>query len=197
MFRRRRPLRPARPIVRKIIRNSNIQGNNPSKLREAQIFFQNGQFEKAGNIFQELAEGALKRGFPQAPNLFIKAGFCYVISDLNEKGIDNIFHGFNLFQLRKQWENLKINSSIISEKLRDFGKPEMGNEVEGWVLQNTPAEIQDSIEWLNAGDRKNRAEKRLPSNCRNCGAPVNTKEIEWFNAYTAICLYCGCMIVNE
>jgi predicted RNA-binding Zn-ribbon protein involved in translation (DUF1610 family) len=31
----------------------------------------------------------------------------------------------------------------------------------------------------------------LPSHCESCGGPIHSPEVEWLNAHTAECPYCG------
>ena len=193
---RKRPLRPVRPFNRWIAGRPIYQNQFSPEIKEAHRLFDSGDFIKSGQLFLELAEKALEKGIPQAPNLFLKSAACFLRGEENEKGEQLIIRGLNLFAQRKQWRKIIISSSITINKLRDIGQQDMAKRIGNWVEGNVPDEIRQSDKWKKAGGLKPRSETKLPDKCQVCGGPVDPKEIEWFNSDAVICSFCGCGISN-
>jgi hypothetical protein len=79
MFRKHPPFRPGRPLNRGIAGRRHARPV-PPKLIEANKYLQEKEYTRAGELFEEVADNALKNGLLQAPILFIRAGECFLKS---------------------------------------------------------------------------------------------------------------------
>ena len=190
---RRRPLRPRRPIRQQRI---NPRRPVPPKLREANRLFQNGDYKQAAKLFRELADKAVQRGIPQAPNLYLKSGSAYLKCEKEDLGEKYIFKALDLLLERKKWAYLRRATENISKRLKDEGFSDLSKKVDDWTMKNVPDNIKDSEIWTNPGI-SSRVTTKLPSNCQNCGANVNPKEVEWVESRYAVCGYCGSIINGD
>jgi hypothetical protein len=79
----------------------------------------------------------------------------------------------------------------IRMKMNHNGMSASATELEkefGGVLANVPAR---SLGGMQQGPR------HLPTNCPKCGAPLRADEIEWVDAITASCSFCGSVVAKE
>jgi len=191
----RRP-RPLRPIIRGI-RNIAPRKTAPPKLIEAHRLFEKGEYEKAAALFETLAEGAEARGIPQAPNLYLRSAAAWIKAENLSEAEDMIRKGLGYQIDRKKWHQLKQSTTFTVDRLRENGQREMADKISDWVDSCVPPEIKQSSVWLKPTSVPGRSQMALPSNCSNCGGPVNPKEIEWFNSANPICSFCGSIIRND
>ena len=190
---RRRPFRPRRPITRQQV---NTRRPIPAKLREANRLFEIGEYKKAGDLFREIAEKTQQRGIPQAPNLYLKGAISLIKSGEIMTGEEILFKGLDLLITRKKWAQLRRASDFTSKMFKDEGFSETAAKIDEWVSKQVPETIRNSDLWTKTGVSRN-PQIKLVSNCQNCGANVNPKEIDWIESSYAVCAYCGSILTAD
>lgn len=181
---RRGPLRGLPPKRRPI----------PPKLKEAHRLFEIGEYEQAAGLYFELAEKAEERGIPQAPNLFLRSGAAWLKAGNLEKTKDMVIKGLGILAARKKWFRLKKSGNIAVEKFKAEGHAELAEEINTWLEEQVPQKIKESDVWQDKITSAKSEKVKLPSNCGNCGGPVNPKEVEWFDADNPVCSFCGTVL---
>lgn len=195
MRRRRLPRRPFRrgplgglPPKRRPI---------PPKLKEAHRLFDAGEYEQAAGLYAELAEKAEERGIPQAPNLYLRCGTAWIkVGDL-EKTEEMYKKGLGILADRQKWFQLKKSGRITIERLKAEGQKDLAETIETWLEEQVPEKIKESDAWQKKIVDSKLPRAKLPSNCDNCGGPVNPKEVEWFDANNPVCSFCGTVLNTD
>jgi hypothetical protein len=156
----------------------------PPLLRRAHRMMAQGEFENAAFAFHDLAQKAENR-FPQrAPFLYFEAGRAAVFAGETAKGIAFFRSGLTLLGTQQRYERLETAGARIVQELRDRGLNAGAEEIAGVIRANLPAGVEA---------RRAPSPKRplLPTHCPSCGAAIKPDEIEWLDAVTAECDYCG------
>lgn len=189
MWRRRRI-----PIVKRIRIgrfNQRIPPVNP-RLIEANRLFDSGEFSSAAAIFQELAEGSLRRDGPHAPHLFALAAKAWLQGMQMENAMGAFQKSLDILIVRKNWRRLRILSERALAQLKDSGNVEQERDLRSWLETRIPADIKNLPAW-NSVQPANSIHRDLPSNCPRCGAPIEVDDLEWTNG-KANCNYCGSLL---
>src|SRR5215207_7235523 len=170
-----------RRVFRRHIRKTLAQ-EVPPVLQEANFAFDKGEYGRAGELFERIAETASARGGPRAPVLYLQAGRARILAGQISLGMPSLKRGLELLAQRRQFSRLhQAGLRVISEL----------NERE---LKNESAEIET---WLKAvlpsAPSFDSPVKRpvLPTHCPSCGAGVRPEEVEWLDEVTVECAYCG------
>lgn len=189
---RRRPLKPFRRPVR--IHAERLRDD--PRLLKAHHFFNNGEYGEAGLIYLDLAQQAELRELPITPDLFMRVVACKMRLGKYEEAFKLTFHVFEWLKIRKRYRKIRILVDNISRNLKIAGQEDMLIEINEWIDENIPSEIQTSDNWsFNEGEV--RKTNDLPAHCASCGAPTDPAELEWFDNSTPICGFCGCIIEKK
>jgi tetratricopeptide (TPR) repeat protein len=201
MFRRRprRPLlrrRPLRPRPR-----PGIPLGKPlaSKLRQILIranqLMAQGQFTEAAAIYERLCEEGGERGFvARAADFALQAARAYFAAEDIDASLANAKKGLYLLAQGGRVDRIPRVLSKMMTRLR-----EKGYNVQADELEQEAAQILGEL-GLSLEEAEQQApqmpEKRgtLPAKCDGCGAPIIPDEVEWHDAQTAECLYCGTIL---
>ena len=159
--------------------------NVPPILQEANLAFDKGEYGRAAELFEQMAQVADARGGPRAPLFHLQAGRARVLAGQTSLGIPSLKRGLEILVERKLFPRLfKAGQRVIAEL----------NEHE---LRNEAAEIETWIKSVSsmtpAFDVGQSPTKRpvLPTHCPSCGAGLRSDEVEWLDEVTAECAYCG------
>lgn len=176
-----------RRIFRRHIRKTLAQ-HVPPILQEANFAFDKGEYGRAGELFEQIAQTAAARGVPRAALFYLQAGRARILAGQTSLGMPSLSRAFHL--LTRQRQPLRLNRiarRVISE-LHERGLNQEVAEVEGW-LRNEP---------LSAPALEEPAKRPLlPTHCPSCGAAVRPDEVEWLDEVTAECAYCGSPIKEQ
>lgn len=173
-----------RRLFRRHIRKTLAQ-EVPPILQEANFAFDKGQYGRAGELFEKIAETAAARGGPRAPLFYLQAGRARVFAGQTALGMPSLKRGLELLSQERRFLRLhRIRRRLINE-LRDRGLEKEASEVETWTLSPESASSETELREIPV--------KRpvLPTHCPSCGAGVRPDEIEWLDEVTAECAYCG------
>ncbi len=169
-FRRpRRPLRPRSP-------NRALR-----RLRRANGLMMAGDFAAAAQLFDQLAQGALERGLPQAPQLTLRAAEAYLKAGDRETARERALRGLEMLANAGRWAILHRAGERTVATLEAQGHADLAAEIrqalDRWLAQAPPPMAA-------------RRAQSLPTECPHCGAPVHPDEVEWQHE-VPLCAYCG------
>ena len=154
----------------------------PPILQEAIFAFDKGEYGRAGELFERLAETASARGGPRAPIFYLKAGQSRILAGQTSLGIPSLKRGLALLLEREQFSRLHNAGARVVSELRARGLSREATEIENWLKTVLPSQTS----FVAAEERP-----LLPSHCPSCGAGVRPDEVEWLDDVTAECAYCG------
>jgi len=191
MFRRRprrpfrRPLRRPPPPIPPRVRRA---------LAEAHRAMERGQFGRAAAIFGGLADEARDRGaFAAAARTALQAAWAYLSADQVEAALERGRQGLRFLVRSGQVGRVPAALNRMEQALR-----EKGYEAEAEALRREVEERlgEAGLSLEEARARALRVPRRgeLPAKCPACGGPLRPDEVEWHDAQTAECPYCGSVV---
>jgi hypothetical protein len=160
----------------------------PPILQEANFAFDKGEYGRAGELFERMAEKAAARNGPRAPVFYLKAGQARILAGQTSLGMPSLQRGLELLALREQFQRLKNFGTRVVSELNERGLHHEASELEDWLRNMVPSAVSNEA-----------PEKRplLPTHCPSCGAAVRPDEVEWLDEITAECAYCGSPIRSQ
>jgi hypothetical protein len=161
-------------------------------LQRAHELMALGNYTEAAVEFENLAQRAEERKGPLAPFLFLQAGSARIQLKQNVTGMAHFRHGLELFSTSGRYHQLYRTGGRIIRELNAHGMEKEAQEISKLVQRNIPA-ISESP--TQRGPDPDRA--ALPTHCRSCGGPVRSDEVDWIDATTAECTFCGSPIRAE
>lgn len=170
-----------RRMFRRHIRKTLAQ-EVPPILQEANFAFDKGEYGRAGELFERIAEKADARNRPRAPLFHLKAGEARILAGQTSLGMPSLKRGLELLAQGGQFQRLQNFGARVISELQDRGLIREVSEIESLLKTILPSETLFEA-----------PEKRpvLPTHCPSCGAAVRPDEIEWLDEVTAECAYCG------
>jgi hypothetical protein len=157
-------------------------------LQEANFAFDKGEYGRAGELFEQLAEKAAARGGPRAPLFYLQAGRARVFAGQTALGLPSLRRGLELFAQRGQLQRLQQAGRRVVTQLGEHGLQKEAAEIEAWLKTALP-----SMPSFDPAPKR----PLLPTHCPSCGAAVRPDEVEWLDEITAECAYCGSPVRNE
>jgi hypothetical protein len=170
-----------RRIFRRHIRKTLAQ-EVPPILQEANFAFDKGEYGRAGELFEKIAETAAARDGPRAPLFYLQAGRARILAGQTALGMPSLKRGLELLAQREQFSRLYQAATRIIAELNQHGLQKEAAEISArlkTVLPSEPSTISLSKRPV------------LPTHCPSCGAAVRPDEVEWLDEVTAECAYCG------
>jgi hypothetical protein len=177
-----------RRIFRRHIRKT-LAHEVPPILQEAIFNFDKGEYGRAGQLFEQIAQTADARGGPRAPILLLQAGRARILAGQTKLGMPSLKRGLELLAQRNQWQRLHQLGQRILGELSAHGLKEEASEIESLLQKLSP-----STPVMESSPAKRPV---LPTHCPSCGASVRPDEVEWLDEITAECAYCGSPVREE
>ncbi|MBI5034210.1 MAG: hypothetical protein HZB51_27125 [Chloroflexi bacterium] len=181
----RRPMRPLRRA---------LAGANPIVLQavaRANQLIANGKPEQAAQIFERLAQEAEQRGLVKpAANAHAQAAHAYTAAKNEQAALTHSRTALNQFLQLNLLERTPQFFVNITKRMRD----------NGWAAaaDTLQKEFGDKVKALGGqGNIASTQRSRLPSKCPHCAAPARSDEVDWIDATSAECIYCGGVIQTE
>ena len=165
--------------------------NIPPILQEANLAFDKGEYGRAAELFEQIAQGADARGGPRASLFHLQAGRSRIYAGQTALGMPSLKRGLELLGQRKQFGRLHKAGQRVLIELKERG------------LTNEAAEIQavlnSFLTSMPVTEQQPAALKRprLPTHCPQCGAALRPDELDWLDESTAECAYCGSPVREE
>jgi hypothetical protein len=173
-----------RRLFRRQIRKTLAQ-EVPPILQEANFAFDKGEYGRAGELFEKIAETAAARGGPRAPLFYLQAGRARIFAGQTVLGMPSLKRGLELLSQGKLFLRLhRVRRRLINE-LHERGLQKEAAEIEAWM--SSPEASMADVESYEAQVKR----PSLPTHCPSCGAAVRPDEVEWLDEVTAECAYCG------
>ena len=160
-------------------------GHIPPILQEANFVFDKGEFGRAGELFEQIAQTADARGGPRAPLFHLQAGRARIYAGQTALGIPSIKRGLALLVERKQFQRLLQARRRVLTELQERGLNEEAASIDAWLKSISPESSE--FETHIPPSKK----PVLPTHCPQCGAALKPDEVEWLDEVTAECGYCG------
>ena len=179
-----------RRMFRRNIRKTLAQ-EVPPVLQEANYAFAKGEYGRAGELFERIAEGADARGGPRAPLFHLQAGRSRIYAKQTKLGMPSLKRGLELLAERKQFQRLQDAGQRVIAELNERGLTSEVTDIE--ILLKTWLPSKATFEAKPSPAKK----PILPTHCPSCGATVKPDEVEWLDELTAECGYCGSPIREE
>ena len=154
----------------------------PPILQEAIFAFDKGEYGRAGELFERLAETAFARGGARAPLFYLKAGQARILAGQTSLGMPSLKRGLELLVQREEFPRLQNAGARVIAELNEHGLGEEASEIESWLKS-----VLSSQNLFDAAAKR----PVLPTHCPSCGAGVRPDEVEWLDESTAECAYCG------
>jgi hypothetical protein len=153
-------------------------------LQRANQLMASGDYAGAAIAFNELAQRAEDR-FPQrAPFLFMEAGRAAILSGETKTGVAHLRRGLTIFASQGRFPRMRAFGQRVIEEFKERNLNAEAEEIASLLNANLPKETP--VE--NSAPAKRPV---LPTHCPSCGAAVRPDEVEWLDAVTAECAYCG------
>ena len=179
-----------RRMFRRNIRKTLAQ-EVPPVLQEANYAFAKGEYGRAGELFERIAEGADARGGPRAPLFHLQAGRSRIYAKQTKLGMPSLKRGLELLAERKQFQRLQDAGQRVIAELNERGLTSEVTDIE--ILLKTWLPSKATFEANPSPAKK----PILPTHCPSCGAAVKPDEVVWLDEITAECGYCGSPIREE
>lgn len=183
MFRRpMRPLRRAAMHPNPVVLQTIARANN---------LLAQGKPNDAAQIFERLAQEAEQRGLTKpAANAHAQTALAYATAKNETAALTHARAALTQFvQLSMAQRAMTFYNNIV-QKLRENGMSNAGDAL--------AREFGDQIKTLSAQGAGTAAPRgRLPSKCPHCAGPARSDEVEWIDAQSAECVYCGGVIHTE
>lgn len=173
-----------RRMFRRQIRRTLAQ-EVPPILQEANFAFDKGEYGRAGELFEKIADTTSARGGRRAPLFYLQAGRARLFAGQTALGMPSIKRGLELLSEERSFLRLRRIRRRLIDELRERSLNKEAAEIESWTMSSEAAGSEKEAPETPA--------KRpvLPTHCPSCGAAVRPDEIEWLDEVTAECAYCG------
>jgi len=179
-----RPFRPIRALRRALVPDI------PPLLERANEWMAVGDFPGAARAFEQLARAAEARGGPRAPFLYLQSGRACVLAGQVALGMEHLERGLGLFAARGQAGRAFALSQRIVQELNQRGLRKEAQQIDEYARGLLP-------DFAASASEAPAARPPLPTHCPACGAPLHSDEIEWVDAVTAECAFCGSPVRAE
>jgi len=163
----------------------------PPILQEANFAFSKGEYGRAGELFERIAEGADARGGPRAPLFHLQAGRARIYAGQTKLGMPSLKRGLELLAERKQFPRLYDAGTRVIAELNERGLKNEIVDIE--ILLKTLLPSKTTFDTQATPTQK----PILPTHCPSCGAAMKPDEVEWLDDVTAECGYCGSPVREE
>lgn len=156
--------------------------NIPPILQEANLAFEKGEYGRAAERYEKIANTADERGGSRAPLFYLQAGRARVYAGQSALGMPSLKRGLELLARRGQFQHLHQAGMRTIGELNERGLKEEAVDIEILMKMVLPQTL--SIEPFVK-------RPTLPRHCPSCGAPLRPDEVEWLDDVTGECGYCG------
>jgi len=158
-------------------------------LRRAHRMMEMGEFEQALAIFLRLAEGAVRLGMPlRAAPLYVQAAHARLEMGNAAEAVELAQRGIRLLAQAGRVERVRAITQQLIGLLEERGFYEQAVALRAEVTALL-GNAQPSGTITQRG--------QLPTRCPACNGPVRADQVEWVDAYSAVCAFCGSTIQCE
>src|ERR1051325_9815703 len=127
-----------RRMFRRQIRKTLAQ-DVPPILQEANFSFDKGEYGRAGELFEQIAQTADARGGPRAPIFHLQAGRARVFAGQTALGMPSLKRGLELLAQRRQFPRLHQAGTRVISELNERGLKNEAAEIETYLKTVLPS----------------------------------------------------------
>jgi len=180
----RRPFRRLGPMLFPSLPGASLLPMRPRRiLQNANMLFESGQFAEAAPLLENLASLARQQGIPRAPFLFARAARANALSRKPQHAVQLFRTAFDLLAATDAVALLFPAARRIVDDLSQLGHVKEADEIRDFVA-GMPG-------WEAVMPAAAQSLPSLPTHCPQCGAGIRSDEVQWIDANTAECTYCG------
>src|SRR5262245_15486839 len=103
--------------------------NVPPILQEANLAFDKGEYGRAAELFEQIAQGADARGGPRAPLFHLQAGRSRILAGQTSLGMPSLDRGLELLAQRRQYQRLQNAGQRVIAELQERGQAKEAAEI--------------------------------------------------------------------
>ncbi len=111
----------------------------PPILQEANFVFDKGEYGRAAELFERIAETASARGGPRAPLYYLQAGRARVFAGQTALGMPSLKRGLELFAQRGQSARLHQAGTRVISELNERGLKNEASEIQTFLKTILPS----------------------------------------------------------
>ena len=168
-------------------------GRAEMALHVAHQLLSTGHPEEAARIFNTLADGMDMRGMKiRAAMIRMQAAYVEALSNMSLQAVRSAGMALDILAVANQPMKTAASTGRVINVLRQKGHEKEAAELEAKVdalLEKAGSSRQQVMQQLAAARGQHHGE--LPAKCPSCGGPLLPDEVEWHDASTASCIYCG------
>jgi len=196
---RRRPFRRRSLLRRRPPRRPPLPPRARRALLRANSLLTDGRFAEAADIFERMSEETKQRGMPvRAADLALQASRARFAADDVEGALERIGEALRLLVRGGRAERVPRVLARATDALREKGYDAQADQLEreaAQMLEEAGLSLDEVRRRApHVSDQFAPQRGSLPARCGGCGAPLVPDEVEWHDAYTAECLYCGTVV---
>ena len=168
--------------------NQALNAEQLASLRQANQLITNGHPGEAAPLLAQLAGQMQASKHPRrAANLYARTAHAYADAKDGPAAVAHARTALDLFlQFQMIYRAPQFYTNITRKLANNGMKP---------AAAHLEQEYAARIERLPAAPAAGQAHRgQLPTNCPKCGAPVHGDDVNWVDATTAECDYCGSLI---
>jgi len=158
-----------------------------AELGHARRLIQAGRYGAAGELLTEMARRSAMMDGPQAAaELHTRAAHCYVAAGMEVAALNAARAALRLFGDLGMPERSQRFLENITRKFDARGMPASAEALRSAYAGSAalaPAPATAPV--------VQPAPRHLPPSCPQCGAPLRSDEVDWVDAQSAECAYCG------
>ena len=163
-----------------------------AQLQNANRLMASSQPEKAAPIYLQLARELQATQHPRkAANMHALASRAFTDAKEEAQALQQAQVALRFFVRLQMLPRAAQFFGNIRIKMNQNGMPASAKELEkefGSVLAQIPSQPMGGAQ---------HGLHHLPTSCPKCGAPLRSDEVEWVDAMTASCSFCGSIVAKE
>lgn len=159
------------------------------RVRHAVRLLADGRYAEAGTLFGELADRALDRGQPlRSAHLAEQAGRAFLQAGDGERASLRVRQAIRQFVIARRPARAVRALQHAAAALRSRGFDAQASALE----QEAQARLAEAgLSLASVPPETEPPHGFLPPTCPQCGGPLRADEVEWADAASAECPYCG------
>jgi hypothetical protein len=184
-----------RPFRRRIRQQAALE-NPPwiDLLNQANQCLNTGRFSEAGTLFARVALDMETARHPRrAANLHAQAAHAFASAQDEIRALTHARAALTLFTQFQMVRRTPQFYANILHKLRANGMQAAAAQLE----RDFSSLVPDSPDPTASNPAPSPSRGKLPASCPQCGAPVRSDEVEWIDATSAECIFCGSVLQSH
>jgi predicted RNA-binding Zn-ribbon protein involved in translation (DUF1610 family) len=183
----------------------------------AQTKLAEGNYIDAARSFEKISGTAMASGIKQGPRLLIETGRAYLYGGETARGMDFLKKGLSyLAQSGRRMSTRQLGENLIYD-LQQRGLNQPAQDIHAFLtnLIGDQPDIPEIARWnpfvrflsgipawnemthIQTSISSKQGHPVMPTRCPSCGAPISANDVDWADAVTAECPFCGSLIRGD